>query len=242
MDVFWLEQTERDVPSGDWWLSESERDLVDWLHVPKRRADWCLGRWTAKQAVSLYFNLPRKEQALAAVELRPAPSGSPEAFIHGRAAPSQLSLSHSHGWGLCAIARLGVEVGCDLETVEPRSPAFLIDYFTAEEQELVARTPVAGRDRMLTLLWSAKESTLKALRCGLRADTRSVNVVPADFLQTRGEEWSPVSAMHISGRDFGGWWRISRDLVRTIVAHTASLRLVDLQLSAEAGYVSRTCD
>jgi len=242
VDVFWLEQSEREVPSGDWWLSESERALVDWLHIPKRRADWRLGRWTAKQAVSLYFNLPRKEQALAAVELRPAPSGSPEAFIHGRAAPSQLSLSHSHGWGLCAIARLGVEVGCDLETVEPRSPAFLIDYFTAEEQELVARTPVASQDRMLTLLWSTKESALKALRCGLRADTRSVNVVPADFLQTRGEEWSPVSAMHISGRDFGGWWRISRDLVRTIVAHTASLRLVDLQLSAEAGYVSRTCD
>jgi 4'-phosphopantetheinyl transferase len=91
---------------------------------------------------------------LAAVELRPAPFGSPEAFIHGRAAPAQVSLSHSRGWGLCAIARLGVEVGCDLETVEPRSPAFPIDYFTVEEQEPVARTPVASRDRMLTLLWS----------------------------------------------------------------------------------------
>ena len=234
-----MEQTERDVPSGDWWLSESERALVDWLHIPKRRADWRLGRWTAKQAVSLYFNLPRKEQALAAVELRPAPSGSPEAFIHGRAAPVQLSLSHSHGWGLCAIARLGVEVGCDLEIVEPRSPAFLVDYFTAEEQELVARTPVASRDRIVTLLWSTKESTLKALRCGLRADTRSVNVAPADFPHTRGEEWSPVSATHIGGRNFGGWWRISHDLVRTIVAPTASLRLAGLQLSAEAGYVNR---
>jgi len=201
---------------------------VDWLHVPKRRADWRLGRWTAKQAVSLYFNLPRKEQALAAMEVRPAPSGSPEAFIHGRAAPVQLSLSHSHGWGLCTIARLGVEVGCDLETVEPRSAAFLADYFTAEEQELVARTPVASRDRILTLLWSTKESTLKALRCGLRSDTRSVNVAPADFLHTRGEEWSPVSAMHSSQRNFGGWWRISRDLVRTIVADSTSLRLVEL--------------
>ena len=225
-----MEQTETEVPSGDWWLSESESALVDCLHIPKRRADWRLGRWTAKQAVSLYFNLPRKEQALAAVELRPAPSGSPEAFIHGRAAPVQLSLSHSHGCGLCAIARLGVEVGCDLETVEPRSPAFLADYFTTEEQELVARTPVARRDRLLTLLWSAKESTLKALRCGLRADTRSVNVASAYFQHTRGEEWSPVFATHINGRDFSGRWRISRDLVRTIVGPTASLRLVDLQL------------
>jgi 4'-phosphopantetheinyl transferase len=234
VDIFWMEQTERDVPSGDWWLSESERALVDWLHIPKRRADWRLGRWTAKQAVSMYFNLARKEQVLAGIELRPAPSGSPEAFIHGRAAPIHLSLSHSHGLGLCAIGRLGVDVGCDLETVEPRSPAFLIDYFTAEEQELVARTPVAGRDRMLTLLWSAKESTLKALRCGLRADTRSVNVAPADFLHTRGEEWSPVSTMHMGRRNFGGWWRIACDLVRTIVADSTSFRLVALEFPAEA--------
>ena len=239
MDVCWLEQSDRDVPSGDWWLSESERGRLESMRIPKRRADWRLGRWTAKQAVSAYLSLPRIQRVLAAVELRPAPSGSPEAFIHGRAAPAQLSLSHSHGWGLCAIARLGVEVGCDLEIVEPRSPAFLVDYFTAEEQELVARAPVASRDRIVTLLWSTKESALKALRCGLRADTRSVNVAPADFLHTRGEEWSPVSATHISGRSFGGWWRISHDLVRTIVAPTASLRLAGLQLPAEAGYVNR---
>ena len=48
-----------------------------------------------------------------------------------------LSLSHSSGAGLSVVAPAGVAVGCDLETVEPRSPEFLADYFTVEEQTLV---------------------------------------------------------------------------------------------------------
>lgn len=38
-----------------------------------------------------------------------------------------------------------------------------------EEQELVARAP--ERDELVALLWSGKESALKALREGLRLDT-----------------------------------------------------------------------
>ena len=102
--------------------------------------------------------------------------------------------------------------------VEPRSPAFLADYFTDEERNLVAQTPAAMRDRVLTLLWSAKESALKALGCGLRLDTRSVNAGPAGFLQTGDEEWRRVKVAHIGGRTFHGWWRVSRDLVYTVVA------------------------
>jgi 4'-phosphopantetheinyl transferase len=216
--VYWLEQSDGDVPSGDEWLSATERARLDGLHIPKRHADWRLGRWTAKCAVSAYLNLARDSAALAAVELRPAPSGAPLVFIHGRPAPVALSLSHSHGTGLCVVAAPRAEVGCDLETVEPRSPAFLADYFTDEERNLVARTPPAMRDRVLTLLWSAKESALKALGYGLRLDTRSVNAAPAGFLQTGGEEWRQVSVAHIGGRTFRGWWRVSRDLVYTVVA------------------------
>ena len=228
-----MEQSASDVPSGDWWLNEGESARLDELRIPKRRADWRLGRWTAKQTVTVFLNLPRNQQVLAAVELRPAPSGSPEVFLHDRSAPVQLSLSHSRGVALCAIARAGAGLGCDVETVEPRNPAFPEDYFTDEEQELVARTPAVRRDQVVTLLWSIKESALKALGCGLRSDTRSVNAAPADFLQTHGEEWRQVSATHISGRNFWGWWRISRDLVRTIVADSTPLRLIPLQSGAK---------
>ena len=230
MDICWLEQNERDVPRGDAWLSASERARLDGLLVPKRRADWRLGRWTAKCAVSGYLKLPGDPEALAETELRPAPSGAPRVFLHGEPAPVALSLSHSGCTGFCAIAPSGSEVGCDLETVEPRSLAFLADYFTNEERELVAQTEIANRDRVLTLLWSAKESALKALRRGLRLDTRSVNADPSNFPQTRDEEWRRVRVAHLGGRTFHGWWRQSRDLVYTVVADPPPRRLVALQL------------
>jgi len=228
VDVCWLEQNARDVPAGDWWLSETELSHLDRLHIPKRRDDWRLGRWTAKHAVAIHLNLARNGQGLRTVELRATPSGAPEVFLHSRVAPIQLSLSHSAGVGLCAVARAGAGLGCDLELVEPRSPVFVTDYFTAEEQALVAATPSALRDQLVTLLWSTKESVLKAVGCGLRSDTRSVNAAPSCFSQGLGDEWNSVSAQ-ASGRIFYGWWRISRNVVRTIVADLAPRRLVEIR-------------
>ena len=229
MDIYWLEQNESDVPLGDQWLSGSERARLAGFHVPKRRADWRLGRWTAKCALTRYWNLPRDLETLAAVELRPAPSGAPQVFLHGRPAPVTLSLSHSSGTGFCTIAPDDAAVGCDLEKVEPHSAQFLSDYFTEGEQNLVAHTPANMRDQVLTLLWSAKESALKALCCGLRMDTRSVNAVPAGDPWTPGAEWRRVSAAHINGRTFKGWWRESHDLVYTVLADPPPRRLVALQ-------------
>ena len=228
MDVYWYKQTASDVPVADHWLSAAERTRLDGFRFPKRRADWRLGRWTAKGAIAAYLNLPRDPEALARVELRAAPSGAPDVYLHGRLAPVALSLSHSGGAGLCAVAPAGAAVGCDLETVEPRSPAFLNDYFTYEEQTLVADIPAEKRDRLLTLLWSAKESALKSLRCGLRMDTRSLNAIPAGFPHAGGEEWQRLLAAHSGGRIFFGWWSVERDFIRTVVADTPPLRLVEL--------------
>ena len=57
MNVYWLEQSDGDVPVGDGWLSAGERATLDRLRIPKRRADWRLGRWTAKCAAAAYLNL-----------------------------------------------------------------------------------------------------------------------------------------------------------------------------------------
>ena len=226
------------MPLGDQWLSAGEQARLAGLQIPKRRADWRLGRWTAKCAVTAYWNLPCGLEALSAVELRPEPSGAPKVFIHDRPAPVTLSLSHSSGSGLCTIAPDDVALGCDLEKVEPRSAHFLEDYFTADEQNLVARTPPGMRDRLLTMLWSAKESALKALCCGLRMDTRSVNAAPFDDPRTRDEEWRRVSVAHINGRSYHGWWRESHDLVCTVVADPPPRRLVALPSNAKGPTIS----
>jgi hypothetical protein len=70
----------------------------------------------------------------------------------------------------------GTNVGCDLETIEPRADAFVGDFFTANEQTLVERTPAEKRSLLVTLLWNAKESALKALNVGLRLDTTYIDV------------------------------------------------------------------
>ena len=178
MNVYWLEQTEADVPAENDWLSAMETVCLNSMRFAKRRNDWRLGRWTAKCALSLTLNVPAHVQALKKIEIRPAPSGAPEVFFDNQPAAVTISLSHRSGIAACAVAISGVEIGCDLEIVEPRSDAFVADYFTIEEQALVARASAADRDRILALLWSGKESALKALRAGLRLDTRSVIVIP----------------------------------------------------------------
>jgi len=237
-DVYWLEQTEADMPAENDWLSATEAIRLTGMHVAKRRTDWRLGRWTAKRALAIYLNLPGHPQALSSIEVRPAPSGAPEVFFANQPAAVTISLSHRAGTAICAVAPCGVALGCDLELIEPRSDGFIADYFTAEEQALVARAPAADRSRLLALLWSAKESTLKALRRGLRLDTRYVIVSPVDGLQGQGEDeeerlenpvpafgpscssdsWRPLRARCTDGQIFHGWWQRTGNLVRTLVA------------------------
>jgi 4'-phosphopantetheinyl transferase len=217
VEVYWLEQTGADVPPANEWLSPGESATLGRLLIPKRRADWRLGRWTAKLAIAAHGQLPCDPASLAAIEIRPRPSGAPEALIQGRSARLSLSLSHADGVAFCALAPPGAALGCDVERVEPRSAAFCADYFTAEEQSAVARCPAQERDRVLTLLWSAKESALKALECGLRFDTRSVTAGAGQLMDCPGEAWHPLVAGGAEGLIFRGWWRESGDLVWTLL-------------------------
>jgi 4'-phosphopantetheinyl transferase len=238
MDVYWLEQTTADLPAHDDWLSAAEAARSRAMRFAKRRADWRLGRWTAKNAVAAHLHL----QSLASIEILAAPSGAPEVFVAGEPAPVSISLSHRGGRAVCAVAAAGVLLGCDLEIVEPRSEAFAIDYFTGEEQTLVARVPVFDRPRILALLWSGKESVLKALRTGLRLDTRSVSVDPIGALLPAAEEtWHPLHG-HYAGQDFPGWWQQTGDLMRTMVAVPAPAppQYVRLRLAENSVSISGT--
>jgi 4'-phosphopantetheinyl transferase len=242
--LYWLEQTCADVPPDDDWLRPSETACLNALRIPKRRTDWRLGRWTAKRAVSICLNAPGPPKTLAAIEIRSAASGAPEVFLDNQPAAVTISLSHSNGTALCAVAPPGTELGCDLEIIEPRSEAFVADYFTSDEQVLIARASDADRLRLSTLFWSAKESALKALREGLRLDTRSVTVsltesVPPsaphematapNFTECRSS-WHPLQVHCASGQVFHGWWGQTANLLQTVVAAPAPARPIQLQV------------
>jgi len=217
MNVYWLEQSEADVPAENDWLSANEAVCLSGMRFAKRRADWRLGRWTAKCALSVTLDVPAHLQALKKIEIRPAPSGAPEAFFGNQPAAVTISISHRAGIAACAVAISRVEMGCDLEMIEPRSDAFVADYFTIEEQALVARASAADRPRLLALLWSGKESALKALHEGLRLDTRSVIVIPcvASF-DLNG--WNQLRVRYTGGQVFHGQWQHADNIVRTVVA------------------------
>jgi 4'-phosphopantetheinyl transferase len=248
MDVYWLEQREADLPPNDDWLSASEAAYLNAMRFPKRRADWRLGRWTAKRAASVYLNVPGDPPSLASIEVHPAASGAPEVFIADRPAAASLSLSHCNGNALCAVALFGAAVGCDLELVEPRSDAFVADYFTAEEQALVAQASAADRSFLTTLFWSAKESALKALHQGLRLDTRSVTVSRPEGITTSKEDedacaenpdkilpqhrsiWCPLEVRGTGGEVFHGWWQHTGNLLRTLVSVPAPSLPITLKI------------
>ena len=217
MNVYWLEQTEADVPDGNDWLSGRELVFLESLRFPKRRADWRLGRWTAKRALAVCLASSDSPSTLAKMEVRPAASGAPEVFFENRVSAVAISLSHRNGRALCAVTGPGVELGCDLELIEPHTTAFVADYFTAGEQALLERQPAAGRPWLVALLWSAKESALKALHAGLRLDTRSVGVHLLD-VSFELDGWRPMEVSYTGGQSFHGWWQNANDMLRTIVA------------------------
>src|ERR1700757_4787447 len=107
LDVYWLEQTEADVPDENDWLSARECIPFNALRFAKRRADWRQGRWTTKRAVTAYLQRPSRLVSLADIEIRPSCSGAPEVFVDNLHAMIEISLTHRAGSSACAIAPSG---------------------------------------------------------------------------------------------------------------------------------------
>ena len=113
--VHYLLQDWADVPAGVDWLNPAEQQHLETLRFEKRRKDWLLGRFTAKQALlSLGAAGPGESQRLAVLA---ADDGSPFVTVDGEALDVSLSLSHSNARALCVVAS-GFAVGCDIERIE----------------------------------------------------------------------------------------------------------------------------
>ncbi len=213
--IYWLTQTFADVPENDEWLGENERLVLARLRFPKRRRDWRLGRWTAKCGVCAY-----KDGQCAAppyLEILAAPDGAPEAIWKGKPAGVSLSISHSHERSFCVVGPPDAAVGCDLEYMEPREESFIRDYFAPEEISLSEQSPPRQKALVVNLIWSAKESSLKALRQGLRRDTRSIVIHP-DFRssESAGNTWTGHCLE--SSRVFCGHWWAQDGYIHTIAS------------------------
>jgi 4'-phosphopantetheinyl transferase len=195
----WLSRHAADVPAGNEWLGRDERLVLAGIHLPRRRADWLLGRWTAKSAVGAWLSVaPELVQILAAED------GAPEAWLEDRRLPLSVTLSHRGGRALAAVLDAPAVAGCDLEVIEPRSDAFIREWLAADEQRHAFECEPGERAEFANLVWSAKEAAAKVRREGLRLDVRNAVVTPSP----PSGEWSQVVVDWNDGAAAtSGWWR-----------------------------------
>ena len=157
-------------------LTLNELSIYQAFRFEQRKKAWLIGRYAAKTLLSRV--LPDSPE-IAAIEIENDELGAPLGILKGKPVAGCLSISHSDDFGAAAYAPLGMRIGIDIERVAVRSSAFIQDYFTEHEVRLVDADERDAAHRA-TLIWSAKESALKALGVGLRLDTRSVAVRAVD--------------------------------------------------------------
>lgn len=207
-----------ELPADTSWLGPLERRHLGHLTHPKRRVDWLLGRWAAKQAILQMPEAGLSCEDARRLEIMPDDNGAPRLKLAGRPLALALSLSHREGAGLAAVSVRG-DVGCDLEWLEERSEAFIQDYFTRPERQWIDVADPDRRALMANGFWSAKESLTKMLGKGLTVDTRSILV--ESFVADDARCWQPLRIRYQpDGRCFSGWWRQQDNWILTVVTET----------------------
>jgi 4'-phosphopantetheinyl transferase len=243
--IHWLLQSLDDCPGliqgqpSEGLLNPQEQQRFHGFIVEKRRRDWLLGRWTAKQLVQRYLaHTSGRTVALADLYIGNQEDGSPfvvdgsskmwdDAMAH---LPVSLAISHSHGYAFCALcaeqeflegSQQCFVLGCDLEFIEPREASFVADFFTGEEVKAITSAEPQSKDILVTATWSAKEAVLKAIRTGLRIDTRRITCRFGAAAQAP-VNWEPFDVLleeQLAGAYPGvwsAWWQIHEAFVLTL--------------------------
>lgn len=152
-----------EMPEEGGFLSAAEQKYYDSLKSAKRRADYALGRWAAKNLLSRHFlPLPLKE-----IEIVKREDGSPAVTAGGEEKEIYLSISHSNGVAVAAASATG-KIGVDIEKTEERSGAWA--RFSFRPEEMADSTP-----EFMTELWTKKEAALKVLGVGLSASLHEMS-------------------------------------------------------------------
>jgi 4'-phosphopantetheinyl transferase len=243
--IYWLLRSTADDPAlgraeaPPGLLHPAEEARLARLRVPKRRQDWLLGRWTAKRLLRDWLQATTGERPPPdRLAILADPDGAPYAALAAEAKEEvelqrldvSLSISHSGQWGFCALCDdAGRTVGADIERIEPRAPGFTEMFFTAVEQAGFDAAGPARRDVVITTAWCAKEAALKALRTGLRADTRQITCRLADP-DAAPRRWSeltvemgPELGPAVATLRFSGWRAINEGFALALVVAGSDL-------------------
>ncbi len=229
--VGWLIQSRAEVPAGEWWLGADERLVLGRLRFERRRADWRLGRWTAKAAVGAWLQAVRERTGVApgagdappqSIEILAGADGAPEAWYGGGRLLLSVSLSHREGRGLAVVTGGARSAGCDLEVIETRSDAFIREWLSPSEQRRIWNRPAGERALVANLIWTAKEAAAKVRHEGLRLDVRHAVVSTSGISGPATEYWRPLRVDWPDDTPAtSGWWRVEPGWVMTVAGEPA---------------------
>lgn len=219
------DRTLAEPQSGGWllvregWPDSASRDVVMRRFLgrherldyesrnPKAQREWLVGRIAAKDAVRAHLFANGTPRVFPAeVQVRNEPNGRPVVQAPG-GKDLRVSIAHRLGFGV-AIVGEGVDVGIDIEQVEPRSETFERSAFTTAEMglldALVGVGPSPQRDQEVTRWWAAKEAAAKAAGTGMEAKPKDWEVAQYEGDRVLvGDRW--ISTTIIDGNMIVAW-------------------------------------
>jgi phosphopantetheinyl transferase len=159
-------------------LSANEhRQWLAMRAVEKRRREWLLGRYAAKEAVQRLLDVRLTPQS---IEIVPDSNGRPQVRGTGATTAAAVSIAHSHGVA-AALAALGpAAVGIDLENLGHPRETYESVAFSADERAWIDGLPEDLRDEWALRWWCSKEAVGKAMGRGLRDGPRVFGIRGAD--------------------------------------------------------------
>jgi 4'-phosphopantetheinyl transferase len=141
-------------------LTDEERARHARMRPDPRGDEFLVGRALLHHALARHAPAPRRFAATGhgRLELAEAPP-----------APVSFNLSHAEGLVVCAVAAGALELGIDVEKVDPRraDDAVWEHYFATTEVAALRALPAAERCERFFTYWTLKEAYMKARGLGM---------------------------------------------------------------------------
>ena len=176
MPVFFQQQINESTRLGVWKIEETEEFFLrnvplhrDVTH-PKKRLQHLAGRFLLQY---LFPDFPYDQ-------IRIADTRKP--YLAGER--YQFSISHCGDYAAAIVSRTH-RVGVDVEETKDKIIRIKDKYLSPGEQKLFIPDPATPDSRLLTLLWSAKESVFKWYGAGEVDFRRDINLQHIDFENKR---------------------------------------------------------
>nr|WP_231116781.1 4'-phosphopantetheinyl transferase superfamily protein [Paenibacillus polymyxa] len=142
------------------------------LLFQRRKANFMLGRLSAKQAASVLLSEPN----LRNISVETGVFGQP--LLRATAAPGyQVSIAHCDNIGTAVVFPEAHPMGIDIEKINPGRIKTMESLLTMEERERIAA--VRGIEEysvLVTVSWTVKEAISKILRTGFTASSQVLEI------------------------------------------------------------------